>query len=169
MNVFEFYQAYPQQLADIASMMTEVRAAQAAASEAAKDRNDSLTSRVRGMAQQTHNDGIPVEQARSLFTAALKSLHAPEGSVKASGNHFAGYRILLAEGKDISNASTAEAQEAAASPEVRALKQAKREFNKLTKKWTLADWQNLLEMYGETTTVAGTADAEIEQQAREAA
>ena len=148
MNVFDFYQRYQDQLATIAETMAANKAAQSVASEAASERKDSLVGKVRDFAKLTHEDSVPVKEARELFQDALKLLKAPEGSVKASGNHFAGYRILLAEGEDISNVSSAAAQDAAASPETRAIKKAKQAFNKVTKKWTAEQWQELLAMYG---------------------
>ena len=163
MNVFDFYQRYQDQLATIAETMAANKAAQSVASEAASERKDSLVGKVRDFAKLTHEDNVPVKEARELFQGALKILKAPEGSVKASGNHFAGYRILLAEGKDISNTSSAEAQEAAASPETRAIKQAKREFNKVTKKWTAEQWQELLALYTDsedTTDSVSDSDSE---------
>lgn len=164
---------YNDLIASIGEAMAANKAAQAARTEVAREETATLTSRVKDYATATATDGVKVEDARQALTGALTMMGAPSGSVKASGNHFAGFRQLLAEGKDISTLSTKHAQDAIASDEVKALKAAKDALAKYAKehKWTSAEWVAMLQREG-IVTAAAEADAdesEVEEQARAAA
>lgn len=168
-NVLELQNTYRAELAQIAEAMAAAAAVKATGGEANSAATGTLVSRVKAFATLTHEAGADGEEARRALTGTLTTLEMPKGSVKASGNHFAGFRKLIDEGKDIAPLSTKDAQEAVESDEVKAIKAAKSALNKYAKdqKWKSADWNAALELIG-VTVGADAEDEEVEREARAA-
>lgn len=171
MNAMQTMNTYADQIALIAEAMQAAANVKAANKETADAAGSTLVSRVKDYANVTAADGVEVEIGRKALQLGLTGLEAPAGSVKASGNHYAGFRKLISLNKDISTLSTRDAQEAIESDEVKAVKAAKKALNDYAKanKWTSKDWNALLEMGGITGgTVEDDATASEVEAVREA-
>lgn len=170
-NVLELQNTYRVQIAEIAEAMAAAAAVKATSTDNNNAAGVTLTSRVKAFATITAEAGDDAEEARRALTGNLTTLEMPKGSIKASGNHFAGFRKLIDEGKDIAPLSTKDAQEAIASDEVKAIKAAKSALNKYAKdnKWKAADWLAMLEREGIVTGGADADESEVEAEARAAA
>ena len=144
MNAIQFANNYSAQLTALAAAYTDNKAAQAAAGDASKERTESLTQQLKDFATLTHIDDVDTAVSRQGLTFALNALEVPKGSVKACGNHFAGYRAMLNDEVDIDGKSNKDAQDYVASDEVKAKAAAKKLFGKHTQKWTAAQWEGLL-------------------------
>lgn len=121
MNTIQVLQQYPDQLAAIAAALNGSKSA----SDAAGTARGTVSDAKRAYALATAADEVPTEEARK----ALQLYLAGEGvkAPAAHGNHFAGYRELLAGGFDIETmnegrpATDRDAQAAIASDDVKAL------------------------------------------------
>lgn len=121
MNTIQVLQQYTEQLAAIAAALNGSKSA----SDVAGTARGTVSDAKRAYATATAVDDVPVEDARK----ALQLYLAGEGvkAPAAHGNHFAGYRELIASGIDIDTmndgkpATDKDAQAAVASDEVKAL------------------------------------------------
>lgn len=151
MNAIQFATAYAEQLTALAAAFNASKDASKVASEANKERGKSLTQQVKDFATLTYIDGIPADEARAGLTYALNAFEVPKGSVKASGNHFAGYRAMLADEVDIDAKSNKDAQAYIESADVKAKNECRKAFGKHTQKWTATQWAALLVREGIST------------------
>lgn len=140
MNPLSLLQSYNAPLARIVSLASDHKAATAEASKANKARGGKLADAIREYATATHDDGVPVADARSALRIALESVRdaddkpvIPAGTVKGYGASFAGYRDALADGEPIADMAPKAAQERVASPEVKALNAARKALREALK------------------------------------
>lgn len=114
-----------------AALIAAIRAALAGKAEAAgaaSEAGASVSTALRAYAAATHADGDDAEEAREALTAMLLAGKVKPGTVKGSGNHFAGFRAMLADGLNIETGkdgkpyTAADAQNYIASDDVKRLK-----------------------------------------------
>lgn len=167
MNAMKLAMQYADQIAAIAEAMVRKDEASKSASEASKANTSTLTDMVRDFAVQTAADGIPAEDGRKALIFGLTGLEAPKGSVKASGNHFAGYRAMIADGVEVADKSVKDAQAYIASDDVKAINAIKAAWAEARKAanggkgWKLADWQAFAEREGIKLTTATIETREV--------
>jgi hypothetical protein len=175
MNALQVMTAYAEQIGRIGEVMAANKAASTDATDASKERNGTLADALRAYVRQTAEDGVSVDDGSAGLTAGLTALEMPKGTVKASGNHYRGFRKLLELGQDIDTLSTREAQAAVESDEVKAAKAAKGALSTYAKeqKWQAADWLLALdtlgvprpEGYEEQDAMSAEDDADIREEA----
>lgn len=148
LNPIELSGKYYERLAEIASALNQKAADSKEASEKGKANTKSVTQMLKDFASQTKADGIPADQARTAMNFALTGLGVKEGTRKASGNHFAGFRAMLdseqVDAKAFAEATTKTAQDFIASDEVKAKTAAKKDWAEHTKDWTADQWHAFL-------------------------
>lgn len=154
MNAIQFATNYAEQLTAIAAAFDASKDASKAASDANAERSKSLTQQIKDFATLTFIDEVPVTEARAGLTYALTAFEVAKGSVKASGNHFAGYRAMLADEIDIDAKSNKDAQAYIESADVKAKNEARKAFAKHSAKWTATQWLALLAREGIKMTTA---------------
>lgn len=112
----------------------------------------SITSQLKEYATATDNDGIDVETARAALALMLTSGGVKEGTRKASGNHFAGFRAMLSDTEvtpeAFQKATVRDAQLFIASEESKAKAEAKKEWQTYTKDWSSEQWNTFLMAQG---------------------
>lgn len=151
MNPIQFAHTYSEPLVQLAAAFNASKDASKAAAEANGERSKSLTQQIKDFATLTYIDGVPTADARAGLTYALTAFEVAKGSVKASGNHFAGYRAMLADDIDIDAKSNKDAQAYIESADVKAKNEARKAFAKHTQKWTATQWLALLAREGIST------------------
>lgn len=148
MNPIELSGKYYEKLAELASALNQKAADSKAAGDTSKSNSKSITALLKDFAKVTLADGIPADQARTAMNFALTGLGVKEGTRKASGNHFAGFRAMLesehVDGKAFDEATTKTAQDFIASDEVKAKNAAKKEWAEHVKDWTSDQWASFL-------------------------
>lgn len=165
MNALQVMNAHSDRISAIAETILTNKAAQAEASAASGERAKSLAGELRGYVRETAEGDVSVADGFAGLVAGLTALGVPKGTVKASGNHYKGYRKLLSEGVNIDEVSTAGAQEAIASDDVKAVKAAKAALATHAKeaKWGGADWLNLLDILDIARPEGYAADADDDE------
>lgn len=140
MNVATLIQTHAALFAAIAANLNATTAANAANKEANDGRATTTVQLLRDYATVTAADGVPVEDARKAMQTMLTGFDVKAGSVKASGNQFAGFRALLADGVNIADKSAKDAQDAVASDDTKRLNAVKDAWKAHTKGWKLDQW-----------------------------
>lgn len=161
-NQVEFLTKYGKEVAAIAAAIAQKKAQADTNSEAMKSPTESLTAQLRAFATKTAEDGVSVEDGREGLRFALTAFKCPTGSVKASGNHYAGYRKLLADGVNIETKSVAEAQKAIESNAVTVARDVKKALNAYAKehKWGADEWLAFAKREGLALDTVSREDAE---------
>lgn len=138
---------YESELSVLASQLNKKDADSAIASDAGAKSKSTVTAALKTYAEHTAADGIDVEVARGILRVALTINGVKEGTIKASGNHYAGFRAMLGrgvKGSEWNEATVADAQSEIASDESKAKATAKKEWSTHTAKWSAADWNKFL-------------------------
>lgn len=147
-NPLTLAQDYGKTLFELASALNQKATDGEQAREAGKAVTNTVTAKLKEFALITAKDGVPVEAARAALNIALTGFMVKEGTRKASGNHFAGFRAMLASDKvdavAFKKATVREAQDFIASDESKAKNAAKREWQQHTKDWTAVQWHTFL-------------------------
>lgn len=169
MNVATLMTRHADLFAAIAANLNATTAANAANKEANDGRATTTVQLLRDYATVTAGDGVPVEEARKALQTMLTGFDVKAGSVKASGNQFAGFRKLLADGVNIADKSAKDAQDAVASDDTKAMTAVREAFKAHTKGWKLAEWQAFGAREGFFTVPAAVEATEGEVEEGEAA
>lgn len=147
----EFLKKYEGELSILASQLNKKDADASLAKEAGDTGKKTVTAALKKYAEHTHADGVAVEVARGILRVALTMNGVKEGTIKASGNHLAGFRAMLVrgvKGSEWNEATAADAQSEIASDESKAKSAAKKEWNDHTSKWTSVQWHDFLVAQG---------------------
>lgn len=105
----------------------------------AKDAKESVTDAVKEFAKVSHDEGLPVDAGRRLMASQFMLAEKVAGSVKAYGNHFAGFRLILQDidngdaDKAWSEVTQKDAQNRTASSDVKLLNAARQAIAQLVK------------------------------------
>lgn len=168
MNVATLMTRHADLFAAIAANLNATTAANAANKEANDGRTTTTVQLLRDYATITAADGVPVEESRKALQTMLTGFDVKAGSVKASGNQFAGFRQLLADGVNIADKSAKDAQDAVASDDTKAMTAVREAFKAHTKGWKLADWQAFGAREGFYTVPAAVEAGDLEDGEAEA-
>lgn len=173
MNPIELSGKYYERLAELAGALNQKAADSKSASETGKANTKSVTQLLKDFAKQTKADGVPADQARTAMNFALTGLGVKEGTRKASGNHFAGFRAMLdsdaIDEKAFNEATVKTAQDFIASDEVKAKNAAKKEWAEHVKDWTADQWHTFLMERGIRTEAAADVSDDEESDIAKAA
>lgn len=166
MNAIDYAGLHSATLSELASAYANKSAVSKANADSNKDAGSSVTKLLKVYAIETSKDAdVSVDTARAAMQYALRGLGVKDGTVKASGNHFAGFRKMLSEGiqqKAWDEATTATAQLAVASEEVKAKNEAIKEWKDHTAKWDAVKWNEFLIEQGVRTAAGETVEGETE-------
>ena len=91
-------------LAPLAAPIAQAMAATGAASQVASDARNGITASTKAYAVASAEAGIEVATGREVLRMVLTQAEVKAGSIKANGNHFAGFRAIL---EDIAAATAA--------------------------------------------------------------
>lgn len=150
---FQLLTAYSSQLSLIVTLALQNKAANADETTARDNRKGGLVDSIKAFSRVTHADGVPVADASDVLRMALQASTdeeskpiIPAGTVKNYCAAARGFRKLLAAEVDITDKSTKDATDAIRSTEQASIDASKAEFRKLTKKYTAAQWSELVEL-----------------------
>lgn len=124
----------------------------------------SVASAVRDFATVTAENGVDAGEARLVLQLYLSGNHHKTGTIKAYGNAYAGYRQLIEAGKDVTEVTTKQAQDAAASDAVKAKKLARDRIKAATKDWNAAKLVALADYVESLNPLPATLDATAQRQ-----
>lgn len=138
-------------VAELVAVMAENAAATSEAGAANKERSGTLADKLRNLARVTAQESISTEEAMVVYRAIATGAELKKGTINGYGASFAGFRKLLDEGKDIDAYNVKAAQDAVASEETKAKREAQKRLRAAIKGWKAAEIAELAAIAEQST------------------